>query len=72
VTQIQELLAGGIKILDGLMAAHGFAFVAKASGRGSGGEFASGEFCRGNRALELHFRYSLGLVRYRGLILGHA
>lgn len=33
-------------------------------GRGSGGEFAYGEYARGDRRLELHFRYSLGLVTY--------
>ncbi|HJX16012.1 MAG TPA: hypothetical protein VJ386_09780 [Candidatus Deferrimicrobiaceae bacterium] len=33
-------------------------------GRSSGGESASGEYRRGNRRLELHFRWSLGLVTY--------
>jgi hypothetical protein len=42
----------------------GFDFVPTGSGRSSGGLFASGEFRKGNRHLELHFRYSLGLVRY--------
>ena len=63
-TKATELLASGIALLDSVMAANGFVFVPKGSGRGSGGEFAWGEFRRGNRAMELHFRYSLGLVRY--------
>ncbi|MGA2222638.1 MAG: hypothetical protein ABSH21_12850 [Verrucomicrobiia bacterium] len=34
------------------------------SGSSSGGAFAHGEFVRGDRKLELHFRWSLGLVTY--------
>ncbi len=42
----------------------GFEFVQTEDGDGSGGPFASGEFLRGDRRLELHVRSSLGLVRY--------
>lgn len=42
----------------------GFQFVLETSGKGSGGEFASGSYRRDDRRLELHFRYSLGLVTY--------
>ena len=42
----------------------GFAFVLLDSGRSSGGTFASGEFRRKDRRLEVHFRWSLGLVSY--------
>lgn len=64
MTKAEELLASGIRILSGLMTVHGFLFVPTDSGRSSGGEYASGECRRGNRVLELHFRYSLGLVHY--------
>jgi hypothetical protein len=35
-----------------------------ASGSSSGGPFAQGEFVCGDRKLELHVRFSLGLVTY--------
>lgn len=43
---------------------HGFVFKLEAHGKGSGGSFASGSYTRANRSVELHFRYSLGLVTY--------
>jgi hypothetical protein len=46
------------------MRSHGFVYTQTSVGVGSGGSFASGEFRRGDRRLELHFRYSLGLVTY--------
>jgi hypothetical protein len=42
----------------------GFEFAETEEGASSGGAFASGEFRRGDRRLELHVRSSLGLVRY--------
>jgi hypothetical protein len=33
-------------------------------GKGSGGSYASGDYRRDDRRLELHFRWSLGLVTY--------
>ncbi len=60
----QETLLEGASFLERVMASHGFAFELRGEGRGSGGEFAWGEYVSGNRRLELHFRYSLGLVRY--------
>lgn len=44
-----------------------------ASGSSSSGAFAQGEFVRGERRLELHFRRSLGLVTYHvgALALAH-
>jgi hypothetical protein len=66
--QADEALAAGVQMLSPLMEAHGFRFVPLASGKGSGGWSASGEFRRERdselRRLELHFRQSLGLVRY--------
>jgi hypothetical protein len=42
----------------------GFVYSPTFAGKGSGGMFATGEFRRDNRRLELHYRYSLGLVSY--------
>lgn len=55
------------------MRSHGFVWTPLDSGHSSGGRFASGEFRRGTRRLELHFRYSLGLVQYHvgNLALSH-
>ncbi len=56
------------------MGESGFTFVQSAAGRGSGGNFAAGEFIRDDRRLELHVRRSLGLVIYHvgTLSLTHA
>jgi hypothetical protein len=69
----QEKLKAGIELIDDLMRFHGFIYSPTAAGIGSGGQFASGEFQRGNRRLELHYRYSLGLVTYHvgDLTLSH-
>jgi hypothetical protein len=58
------ILQAGINELDIIMVPHGFAFVPIHEGRSSGGKFANGEYRRGDRRLELHFRWSLGLVTY--------
>jgi hypothetical protein len=63
-TEIADTLTAGIEILAPLMVSHGFVYFQTAAGVGSGGPFASGEFRRSDRRLELHFRYSLGLVTY--------
>ncbi len=59
-----ETLKAGVGILDDLMKQHQFSASTNVIGQGSGGTFASNEFIRGNRKLEIHFRYSLGLVTY--------
>jgi hypothetical protein len=46
------------------MERNGFAWSEGLAGNSSGGPFACGEYVRGNRKLELHFRFSLGLVTY--------
>jgi hypothetical protein len=68
-----EILQAGIRELDAIMASHGFAFEPGQEGKSSGGKFANGAYCRGNRRLELHFRWSLGLVAYHvgDVFLGH-
>lgn len=66
--QEEECLNAGVELLTPLLESHGFSFVPLTSGPGSGGWSASGEFRRDHdnelRRLELHFRYSLGLVTY--------
>jgi hypothetical protein len=59
-----DVLSGGVDELTKVLGPAGFTFIATEDGSGSGGEFASGEFVRGDRRLELHVRRSLGLVRY--------
>ena len=60
----RAILREGCKILDPVMKRHGFTFVEGQAGQGSGGYFATGNYVRDDRQLELHFRYSLGLVAY--------
>jgi len=65
---VLETLKAGVLILNDLMAGHRFSHSLTGAGKGSGGTFASAEFHRGNRRLELHLRYSLGLVAYVGSV----
>jgi len=44
---------------------YGFQFVFEKTGSSSGGRFAFGRYVRGDRSLELHFRFTLGLVTYQ-------
>jgi hypothetical protein len=69
----KEALQTGVELLDTLMKSHGFIYTPITAGVSSGGPFATGEFRRGNRSLELHYRYSLGLVTYHvgDLVLSH-
>jgi|SRR5215831_13078417 len=60
----REQLLAGVEILAPTLRTHGFVFELEAEGTGSGGPFARGTFKKDNRFLDLHFRYSLGLVRY--------
>jgi hypothetical protein len=57
-------LIEGSRVVQQSLAPHGFQFQFCGEGNASGGEFAWGEFIRGDRKLELHFRFSMGLVRY--------
>jgi hypothetical protein len=59
-----DALTAGVAILNDLMKRHAFCASNNIIGRGSGGTFASTEFTRGDRKLEIHFRYNLGLVTY--------
>lgn len=60
----EATLKAGIEALDPVLNPHGFKFGFEGTGKGSGGWFAFGKYVRGDRSLELHFRYSLGLVTY--------
>jgi hypothetical protein len=59
-----EILREGRAALDPLLLAHGFSFKEGSAGCGSGGPSSSGVYVNGNRKLEIHFRFSLGLVTY--------
>jgi len=59
-----NMLRSGAELLASLLVPNGFTFEILGSGKGSGGTFASGQFQRGERWLEFHFRYSLGMVSY--------
>jgi hypothetical protein len=54
----------GSSLLEPLFLKHGFVYRTLDAGNSSGGRFASGEFRKGTRRLEFHFRYSLGMVTY--------
>jgi hypothetical protein len=70
----RDVLAAGSRELQGLLAPQGFVFRLTDEGASSGGRYASGLFERGARRLELHVRWSLGLVTYHSgaLALGHS
>jgi hypothetical protein len=59
-----ELLLAGREHIDPIMFANGFRWEPLGSGQSSGGVFDSGRYVKGDRSLELHFRFSLGLVAY--------
>ena len=58
------LLERGVAELVQVLGPAGFEFIQSDEGADSGGPFATGEFLRGDRRLELHVRSSVGLVRY--------
>ena len=66
----RKLLLEGIRVLDPFFAPRGFHFQFRGEGKGSGGEYAWGEYTRHDRRLELHFRFTLGLVGYHISDLG--
>ncbi len=63
-TDAVETLESGMLILAPLMEHHGFKRSETGRSKGSGGGSAFASWIRGDRRLELHFRYSLGLVTY--------
>jgi hypothetical protein len=59
-----DILREGCTILDPILHAHGFEFQMGGASPSSGGLFAFGAYVNAGRKLELHYRYSLGLVTY--------
>ena len=60
----REILTQGVSLIEPVLRPHGFSYAFREEGPSSGGNFAVGDFVRGDRRLELHFRHSLGLVTY--------
>jgi hypothetical protein len=60
----EETLQRGSALLAPLLLRHGFLFKVIDTGSSSNGRFASGEFKKGARSLEFHFRHALGMVTY--------
>jgi hypothetical protein len=60
----EDILIEGIKILNPFLNKNGFRFTFKEKGRSSGGKYAFGIYSKGNRVIELHYRYGLGLINY--------
>ena len=59
-----DTLREGNLILEATLGPAGYRFEPLGAGNSSGGDFASGRWIRADRAIEIHFRHSLGLVRY--------
>ena len=64
VREATALLERGVAELTAVLGPAGFEFIQSDEGVDSGGAFASGEFLKGDRRLELGVRSSLVLVRY--------
>jgi hypothetical protein len=59
-----EIFEEGIDVLRQVLKPLGFHFQKGVSGKSSGGSFITGFFKKDDQKLELHFRFSLGLVSY--------
>ena len=59
-----EILRQGCRILTPIFSEHHFELKQSGLGKGSGGHYSSAIYKCGPRALEMHFRHSLGLVTY--------
>ncbi|HET8922583.1 MAG TPA: hypothetical protein VFN26_06255 [Candidatus Acidoferrum sp.] len=64
VASPKNSLLEGAEILERVLLPNDFHFQFQAEGKSSGGNYAWGEFIRGDRKLEVHVRGNLGLVRY--------
>lgn len=64
VVSPKDSLLEGARVLEGVLAPKDFHFQFRGEGKSSGGNYAWGEFVRGEQRLELHVRHNLGLVRY--------
>ncbi|HVP78539.1 MAG TPA: hypothetical protein VMV04_11650 [Thermodesulfobacteriota bacterium] len=63
-----EKLKEGRKFIDPIMEANGFHWEAGLAGKSSGGYSDSGQYVKGDRKLQLHFRHFLGLVSPSGMV----
>ena len=59
-----EVVEQGCIILDGVLSKFGFNHGDIVRGKSSGGDYATTTYLNGERKLQIHFRYSLGLVTY--------
>ncbi len=64
INDASKLLERGVAELAPVLGPAGFEFIQSDEGTDSRGPFASGEFLKGDRRLELQVRSSLTLVRY--------
>lgn len=72
MTNPQELLEEGRKLLAPILEPHGFVYKAGELGKGSGGHFAKGAFVRSDRKVEFWFRFSLSAgYEFRGMSCAH-
>jgi len=62
--EVAAYMRAGRNIVCAVLEPHGFEYRPGWAGKSSGGNSDGGEFVRGDRKVELHFRHSLGLVRY--------
>jgi len=65
VTDIIAILDAGSKIVGVVIEPHGFVWTLGKTHQGHPGNAARGAFVKGDRQLELGFRWSLGPVTYR-------
>src|SRR4029077_5595125 len=70
---VTATLDAGAKIIGAIIAPYGFLWTAGPTHRGHPGDSDSGNFTRGDRPLELHYRWSLSIVPYHlgDLALSH-
>jgi hypothetical protein len=70
----RELLQAGVEVLNPFLNSVGYHFQFDHDGQGSGGYYACGRFACGNRSIELHHRWGLGIVNYQfsGFSLDHS
>lgn len=60
----KNALTRGCRILDGVLKPVGFQYVVGPAYTGHQKDSASGYYMKGDRKIEIHFRFSLGLVTY--------
>jgi hypothetical protein len=61
----REQLQAGIEVLNPFLNHVGYQFQFEQDGTGSGGHYAYGRFINGDRSIELHQRWGLGIVNYQ-------